>query len=141
MNKMSLKFDALSQNEYLARTAVSSFILELNPSVEELNDVKTAVTEAVTNSVVHAYDKNDENKEILLEAVLDDNVLCIRITDYGKGISNIDDAVKPYYTTKKDVERSGMGFTIMKMFMDEFAIKTAKGCGTTVTLVKKFQKD
>ncbi|MGN0818916.1 MAG: anti-sigma F factor [Christensenellaceae bacterium] len=140
MNKMSLRFDARSQNEYLARTAISSFVLELNPSVEQLNDVKTAVSEAVTNSVVHAYDSSYKDKEILLEASLEDKVLRINVIDFGRGIDNLDEAVKPYFTTKKEVERSGMGFTIMKMFMDEFSIQTAKGKGTKVTLVKNFAK-
>lgn len=140
MNKMSLRFDAKSQNEYLARTAISSFILELNPTLEQLNDVKTAVSEAVTNSVVHAYDSSFTNREILLEAMLEDKVLTVNISDFGKGIENLDEAVRPYFTTKKEVERSGMGFTVMKMFMDEFSVKTAKGQGTKVTLVKNFAK-
>ena len=137
MDKMLLKFCAKSANEQFARTCVSAFILPLNPSVEEIGDVKTAVSEAVTNAVVHAYPKNDSGEvEIACEII--DNELHITVTDYGMGIENVNDALEPFYSTKIAEERSGMGFTIMQTFMDELSVESKVGLGTKVYMVKRF---
>ncbi len=136
MNKMSLKFYAKSENEQLARTCVSAFILPLNPSVEEMSDIKTAVSEAVTNAVVHAY--SNCKGEILLECLIEDNVLHIKVEDYGKGIEEINNALEPFFTTKLEDERSGMGFTIMKTFMDGLEVVSKPNEGTKVFMKKRF---
>ena len=135
-NKFTLIFDANSANESFSRNVVASFCLQLNPTIDWLGDVKTAVSEAVTNCIVHAYNLNDG--EILLNAQIIENSVHIDIVDFGIGIDNIDDAVKPFYTTKPDDERSGMGFTIMETFMDEMKVLKNESGGTTVKLVKNF---
>ena len=119
MNKMEIKFDALSQNESFARLAVSGFLLYKNPSVNDMEDIKMAVSEAVTNSIIHGYD-NEGTVRIYCE--IEDNDFMVEIEDYGKGIENIELARKPLYTTKASLERSGMGFTIMESFMDKVEI-------------------
>ena len=136
MNKMTLKFCAKSENEQLARTCVSAFILPLNPSVEEMSDVKTAVSEAVTNAVVHAYLNRDG--EILVECLIENNVLHIIVEDFGKGIEELNCALEPFFTTKLEEERSGMGFTIMKTFMDELNVVSKPNFGTKVFMRKVF---
>ena len=105
-----------------------------NPSVAELSDIKTAVSEAVTNSIVHAYEKN--SGEIILEAEIIDNTLHINVCDSGVGIDDLDQALQPFYTTKPQEERSGMGFTIMQSFMDEIKVESKKGEGTKVYMTK-----
>lgn len=137
MNNISLKFCAKSQNESFARTVAAAFILPLNPSVEEINDVKTAVSEAVTNAVVHAYGE-DGAGEIEMRLALEDRVLHIVISDFGRGIESVDEALEPFFTTRADEERSGMGFTIMKTFMDELRVSSKPGLGTCVEMTKKF---
>ena len=135
INKMSLKFVSLSENEAFARLAVASFCASPVKSIEILADIKTAVSEAVTNCIVHAYDsKHDGIVEI--ECVLTDNQILIDIIDYGKGINNIDEARMPFYTSKPDMERSGMGFTVMEGFMDGLLIESTIGKGTKITLIK-----
>ena len=133
-NKIKLIFSALSKNEAFARNVISCFALSLNPSVAELSDIKTAVSEAVTNSIVHAYEKN--NGEIVLEAEIIDRSLHINVFDSGVGIDDIDQALQPFYTTKPQEERSGMGFTIMQSFMDEIKVESKKGEGTKVYMTK-----
>ena len=133
-NKMKLTFTAISQNESFARSVISCFALSLNPSISQIADVKTAVSEAVTNSIVHAY--NDTVGEITMEAEIKNGKLHILISDYGVGIENLDQALEPFYTTKPDDERSGMGFTIMKSFMDEVRVESSKGIGTKIYMVK-----
>lgn len=133
-NKIKLIFSALSKNEAFARNVISCFALPLNPSVAELSDIKTAVSEAVTNSIVHAYEKN--SGEIVLEAEIIDNTLHINVFDSGVGIDNLDQALQPFYTTKPQEERSGMGFTIMQSFMDEIKVESKKGEGTKVYMTK-----
>jgi stage II sporulation protein AB (anti-sigma F factor) len=133
-NKIKLIFSALSKNEAFARNVISCFALPLNPSVAELSDIKTAVSEAVTNSIVHAYEKN--SGEIVLEAEIIDNTLHINVFDSGVGIDNLDQALQPFYTTKPQDERSGMGFTIMQSFMDEIKVESKKGEGTKVYMTK-----
>lgn len=135
-NYMKLEFLADSKNEMFARNVISSFCLSINPTLSELCDIKTAVSEAVTNSIVHAY--QGTTGKIIIEADIHDNVLHISITDFGKGIKDIDKALEPFYTTLPDEERSGMGFTIMQTFMNEFKIKSSLDSGTTVEMKKYF---
>lgn len=136
-NYIEIKIPAKSKNEALARNIVGAFCVELNPTVDELDDVKTAVSEAVTNCIVHAY-TNKEGGEIKISAKIIENSVHIEIEDYGIGIDNIADALKPFYTTKLDDERSGMGFTIMQSFMDEMNVFVNEFGGTTVQLIKNF---
>lgn len=138
-NKMKLIFLAKSENESFARSVVACFILNLNPTLSQLSDVKTAVSEAVTNAIVHGY--NGENGEITIEAEIKDNTLHINIFDNGVGIENVEMALQPFYTTKEDEERSGMGFTIMKSFMDEVVVESKIGCGTKVYMTKLLKAD
>lgn len=138
MDKILLKFSAKSQNESFARTCMSAFVLRLNPSVEELNDVKTAVSEIVTNSVVHAY-ADQPNGEIQIEASIENNQLDITITDFGKGIENVDRAIEPFFTTCEQDERSGMGFTIVQTFMNSLSVQSKPNFGTTVHMSKTFK--
>ncbi len=135
-NYMKLTFPSDSVNQSFARSAVASFILPLNPTLSELSDVKTAVSEAVTNCMVHAY--RHTTGEITLECETFGNVLHIRISDTGVGIENVELATTPFYTTLDDEERSGMGFTIMQTFTDELKVTSAKGQGTTVYMTKIF---
>ena len=138
-NKFSMKFLSLSENECFARNVISFFILNLNPSVADVTDVKTAVSEAVTNAIVHGYP--DSVGEITMEGEIRENVLHINVFDCGVGIENVDDALEPFFTTKPEEERSGMGFTIMKSFMDEVKVESAKGVGTKVYMKKTISAD
>ena len=115
-NKMTVKFDSISQNEAFARNVIASFILPLNPSLGELSDVKTAVSEAVTNAIVHGYP--DAVGEVTMSAEIIDRDLHITISDCGIGIEDLNKALEPFFTSKPDEERSGMGFTIIKAFME-----------------------
>lgn len=136
-NNMSLRIDAIPQNESFARSVVAAFCVGCNPTIDVINDIRTAVSEAVTNCIVHGYESTLEG-EILIEAHIDnENLLTVRICDYGKGIKNIDEATTDNYTTKENEERSGLGFTIMKTFMSSMSVESQIGCGTTVTLTKK----
>ncbi len=137
-NYMKLSLLAIGENECFARNAVAAFALYLNPTLSELSDIKTAVSEAVTNCIVHAYEK-DAQGEIVIEckAEKEKNVLHISVTDKGLGIDDVEKAVLPFYTTLENDERSGMGFTIMQTFMSEFSLKSEKGKGTVVEMSKK----
>ena len=137
INEMKICFDSKSCNEAFARSAVSGFILQLDPTIAELSDIKTAVSEAVTNCIIHGY----EEKEgiIKIECKLFVNSIEIIISDEGKGIEDIDKAKEPLYTSKPDLERSGMGFTIMESFMDEMKVESILGIGTKVTMKKMLE--
>ncbi|GAA0364089.1 anti-sigma F factor [Bacillus horti] len=135
-NVMELRFSAKSENEAFARVTVASFVSQLDPTMEELTDIKTVVSEAVTNAIIHGYEENEEGM-IYISTVLDKNVISIVIKDEGQGIEDIDLARQPLYTTKPEMERSGMGFTIMENFMDSVEIVTGKEKGTTIKLTKK----
>ncbi len=124
-NSMEIKFKAVVENEPFARTVVSSFILPLNPSIDELEDIKTAVNEAVTNVIVHAYP--DRTGYINMKVVTNQNRIKITISDNGVGIQDIEKALTPFYTSKPQEERSGMGFTVMESFMDKMEVATNKG--------------
>ena len=135
-NTMYLKIPALSENEPFARDTVAAFCVRLNPSLDELSDVKTAVSEAVTNCIVHAYAGGEGEIEIFCNA--EGDTVHIRISDSGKGIEDVVRAVEPFFTTLEEKERSGMGFTIMQTFMTSFRLQSAPGQGTTVYMSKKF---
>ncbi len=138
-NKMKLIFSAKSENESFARSVVACFILNLNPTLSQLSDIKTAVSEAVTNAIVHGY--KGEDGQITIDAEIIDNTLHINNFDNGVGIENVEMALQPFFTTKEDEERSGMGFTIMKSFMDEVVVESKTGCGTKVYMTKLLKAD
>lgn len=133
-NEITFEFDSRSENEGLARTVVAAFITPLDPTLEELADVKTAVSEAVTNAVIHGY--GDERGKIRIHSRIDGNVVWIEVKDDGVGIENVSKAMEPLYTTKADMERSGMGFAFMEAFMDELEVDSALGKGTRVRMRK-----
>ena len=134
-----MTFSSLSTNEAFARSAVGVYALRLNPTLSEISDIKTAVSEAVTNSIVHGYP--DSVGEIALEGYVDGETLHINVFDQGVGIENVSAALEPFYTTKSEEERSGMGFTIMKSFMDEVNVVSERGKGTKVYMLKKLGID
>lgn len=137
-NKMCIKFDSLSENERFARTVIAGFITCLDPTVETLTDVKTAVSEAVTNCVVHGYP--DGVGQITMDCLIDGDLLHITISDDGVGISNLDQVLEPFYTSKPLDERAGMGFTIMRTFMDSFTVDSKVNCGTKVIMTKNLRR-
>ncbi|MCY6958606.1 anti-sigma F factor [Clostridium brassicae] len=136
-NKMKIEFWSKSENEGFARVSVAAFISQLDPTIEEITDVKTAVSEAVTNSIIHAY----ENKQgiVSIEAELHKNEVVIKVEDNGIGIQNVEQAMQPLYTSKPDLERSGMGFTVMETFMDELKVESKEEIGTKVIMKKRFK--
>ncbi len=136
-NYMKLEIAAKGENESFARSAVAAFALPLRPTLAELSDIKTAVSEAVTNSVVHAYSGEERDRTIVIECRIIGGELHIEITDHGCGIEDIERAQTPFFTTLADDERSGMGFTIMQTFMDGFSLQSARGKGTRVAMMKR----
>ena len=134
-DKFVLKFSSVSSNESFARSVIGIFALRVNPSVAFLTDIKTAVSEAVTNCIVHGYPEKDG--DIIMEGYIQDGYIHINVFDFGVGIENLSEALEPFYTSKEDEERSGMGFTIMKSFMDDVKVVSAKGEGTKVYMSKK----
>ncbi len=136
-NRVCIEFESRSQNEGFARVAVSAFVSQLDPTIEEIADVKTAVSEAVTNSIIHGYE-NDKKGIIKIESTICGKEVTITVKDYGKGIDNIDQAREPLYTSRPDLERSGMGFTVMESFMDTLIVESKKGKGTKIIMTKKF---
>ncbi|MCU9595396.1 anti-sigma F factor [Caldibacillus thermolactis] len=135
-NEMHLKFRALSQNESFARVTVASFIAQLDPTMDELTEIKTVVSEAVTNAIIHGYE-SDSDGYVYITVRLDGSTVELEVRDEGIGIQNIEKAKQPLYTTKPELERSGMGFTIMENFMDEMIIESRPNEGTVVRLKKK----
>ena len=133
-NEMALIFDSRPANEALARVAVASFCTQLNPTLEEVSDLKTAVSEAVTNCIIHGYE--GEVHKIRVDCFLNGQELNVDITDHGTGIPDIKKAMEPLFTTKPDKDRSGMGFTFMEAFMDEVSVESEVGQGTTVHMKK-----
>ncbi len=136
-NEMKLEFISKSVNESFARISIAAFASQLDPTIEELADIKTAVSEAVTNCIIHGYE--DKQGIVKVIARLKENKIIIEISDQGKGIDNIDVAKEPLYTTKPNLERSGMGFTIMESFMDKIEIESILGLGTKVTMEKEIK--
>lgn len=137
-NEMRLEFRAVSENEAFARTAVAAFVSQLNPTLEEISDIKTAVSEAVTNSIIHGYDGEDlENNLVWVTCLIKSDVLEVEIRDSGVGIEDVEKAMEPLFTTKPELERSGMGFAFMEAFMDDLEVTSEVGQGTVVHMVKK----
>ncbi len=137
-NEMKLEFLSKSCNEAFARITVAAFVSQLDPTIEELSDIKTAVSEAVTNCIIHGYE--DCEGIIKIKARIIRNNVEIEISDTGRGIENVELARKPLYTTKANLERSGMGFTIMESFMDEVEIDSVYGLGTKIVMRKKIKQ-
>ncbi|TCS84083.1 stage II sporulation protein AB (anti-sigma F factor) [Tepidibacillus fermentans] len=135
-NRMTLQFAAKSENESFARVAVASFVSQVDPTLEEIDEIKTVVSEAVTNAIIHGYEENPDGT-VTIHVVLKDSMIEITIEDQGKGIEDIEQALQPLYTSKPELERSGMGFTIMENFMDEMLVESEIGKGTKVFLRKK----
>lgn len=135
-NKMKVEFTSLSRNESFARVVISAFAAQLDPTLDEISDIKTAVSEAVTNAIIHGYGEESEEQVVKLEASIIGNVLEVKVIDEGKGIDNVDVARQPLYTSRPDLERSGMGFTVMETFMDELKVVSEVGVGTTVIMKK-----
>ena len=133
-NEMTLELMSKSNNEAFARIAVAAFASSLDPTIEEIADIKTAVSEAVTNCIIHGYE--DFTGIIKIHSVIQDNSIIIEISDRGKGIEDIETAKEPLYTSKPNLERSGMGFTIMQSFMDELEVESVLSLGTKVTMKK-----
>ena len=137
--EMKLEFDAISENEGLARVVIAAFLTRLDPTLEQLQDVKTAVSEAVTNAVIHGYE--EKGGMIRMSAVLEKGELKLTIEDDGVGIEDISKAMQPLFTTKPEGERSGMGFSFMEAFMDRIEVESSPGNGTTVHMWKSFQEN
>lgn len=133
-NEMILEFSSVSKNESFARAVVAAFVSQLDPTLEELSDLKTAVSEAVTNAIIHGYEKTDGS--IKIRTRLEGNEAQIEIEDYGAGIPDISRAVEPFYTSKPEMERSGMGFAFMEAFMDDLHIESSVGNGTKIIMRK-----
>lgn len=138
-NEMKLEFLSKSNNEAFVRITVAAFASQLDPTIEQLADIKTAVSEAVTNCIIHAYEEKEGIIKIVCKLFADSIV--IEISDTGRGIENIEEAKKPLYTSKPNLERSGMGFTIMESFMDEMNVESVLGLGTKVTMKKIITKE
>ncbi|MBO5087086.1 MAG: anti-sigma F factor [Lachnospiraceae bacterium] len=133
-DQMIVEFDSASKNESFARIVVAAFATRLDPTLEEIADIKTAVSEAVTNSIIHGYENGDG--KIRIETVIVEDTITIIVQDFGVGIENVKKAMEPLYTTKPDLERSGMGFAFMEAFMDELFVESEIGIGTKITMRK-----
>ncbi len=151
-NEMEIYFDAISRNESFARVAVAAFVAHLNPTLEEIADVKTAVSEAVTNAIIHGYEnlygygRHGECPsaewavhpgKVRLKCILEGDVLHIEVEDEGKGIADLEQAMEPLFTTRPELDRSGMGFAFMEAFMDDLEVNSKPGKGTLVRMMKK----
>ena len=137
-NIMEVKFSAKSENESLARVIVASFAAKLDPTIDELSDIKTAVSEAVTNAIIHGYEE-DESQFVYLRCELIENSIKIVVEDYGKGIEDVEEARQPMFTSKPELERSGMGFSFMESFMDDVQVASIVGEGTKVIMTKTIE--
>ena len=132
---MKLELDSISSNESFARVVVAAFLTRLNPTMEEVADIKTAVSEAVTNAIIHGY--RQEVHKIVIEAMVEEDVFTVSVEDFGVGIEDVKKAMEPMYTTRGDLERSGMGFVFMEAFMDSIEVESKVGRGTKVIMTKK----
>ena len=135
---MEIIFDSHSSNEGFARVAVASFLTQLNPTVEEVSDVKTAISEAVTNAIIHGYE--NEIHKVSIRCRIEGQQMTVEVRDHGVGIENIEQAMTPLYTSKPELERSGMGFAFMEAFMDHVEVESEPGEGTTVRMKKTIGK-
>lgn len=140
-NEMKLRFDSRPENEGFARVAVGAFFAQLNPTLEEICDVKTAVSEAVTNSIIHGYEEEVKSIEIICTIHSQENQMQLEVIDQGCGIPDIEKAMEPLFTTKSELERSGMGFAFMEAFMDEIIVESEVGLGTKIKMSKKVKKE
>lgn len=134
-NKMYLEFSGLSQNESFARACAAAFCTQLNPTIEELSDIRTAISEAVTNAIIHGYEGSAGT--VSMTCTLEGDLFTAIVRDDGVGIGDIEQARQPFFTTRPELERSGMGFTVMEAFMDEVVIDSKPNGGTTVTMKKR----
>lgn len=139
-NKMSLTFSAVSENESFARVTVAAFVAQLDPTLDELTEIKTVISEAVTNCIIHGYG-NSGVGDVMIKAVLEDGNVTVSVHDDGVGINDVEKAKQPLYTTKPELERSGMGFTIMENFMDHVTVETEEGKGTTIIMTKEIAQN
>lgn len=137
-NEMEIRFLSLSGNEGFARAAAAAFAAQMDPGIEELSDIRTAVSEAVTNAIIHGYDQN-RDQVVTMQMEIEDDDLTVIVRDDGCGIDDIELARKPFYTSKPELERSGMGFSVMEAFMDAVRVDSAPGKGTTVTMQKRIR--
>ncbi|MBP1988954.1 anti-sigma F factor [Paenibacillus eucommiae] len=137
-NFMTLQFVSLSENEAFARVTVAAFVTQLDPNLNELTDIKTVVSEAVTNAIIHGYN-NRRDGMITITTHLENDCVRLTVEDSGAGIEDLEQAKQPLYTSKPELERSGMGFTIMENFMDEVEIVSAVGIGTRITMMKRIE--
>ena len=137
-NEMEIRFDSRSENEGFARVSVASFLTQLNPTVEEVADVKTAVSEAVTNAIIHGYEQRVET--VRIHCSIENQLFTVEISDRGKGIANVEKAMEPMFTTKPEDDRSGMGFAFMEAFMDSVEVESKVGEGTSVKMTKTIGK-
>lgn len=140
IQRMSMEFGCEPANESFARVAVAAYAARLNPTVEEIADIKTAVSEAVTNSIIHGYYGKPEGI-ITVECEIEKDRLIVKVTDRGVGIEDINKAMEPMYTTRPELERSGMGFVFMEAFMDEVTVESTAGEGTTVKMSKRITSE
>ena len=136
--EMRLEFESIPSNEAFARVVVAAFVTRLNPTMEEISDIKTAVSEAVTNAIIHGY--GQQVHKIIIEASVEEELLTVSVEDFGVGILDVKKAMEPMYTTREDLERSGMGFVFMEAFMDTVSVESKEGEGTKVTMTKKVGK-
>ncbi|WP_027626912.1 anti-sigma F factor [Clostridium lundense] len=136
-NMMKIEFLSKSENESFARVAVAAFASQLDPTIDEITDVKTAVSEAVTNSIIHGY--GNEQGTVKIQAFIEGREITVIVSDNGIGIDNVQLAMQPLYTSRPDLERSGMGFTVMESFMDSLSVKSEKGKGTEIIMKKAFK--
>ncbi|HEX7057990.1 MAG TPA: anti-sigma F factor [Bacilli bacterium] len=137
-NRMTLTFSSVSENESFARVAVAAFVSQLDPTLEELTDIKTVISEAVTNAIIHGYDSKPDG-EVIISAEIKDDTVWITVEDRGKGIEDLELARQPLYTSKPELERSGMGFTIIENFMDELEVDSEPGKGTMLRMTKRIK--
>jgi stage II sporulation protein AB (anti-sigma F factor) len=136
MDILNIRVNSISENESFLRSTIGAYCVRKNPSIETISDVKTAISEAVTNAIVHGYNSKS-NGYIDVQAKIEDDILFVTISDYGSGIADVSKALEDFYTTKADEERSGLGFTIMSSFMDTLEVKSVLNEGTSVLMSKK----
>ena len=139
-NKLEIKIAAMLENEGVVRNAVASFVSSYNPTLEEIIDIKTILSEAVSNAIIHGYEF-DKTKDVYVKATINDHVLEVIVQDYGKGIENVQEALKNHFSTKKENEKTGIGFTIMRSLSDQFEIQSSLNVGTKLKIIKILQTD
>ena len=137
-NHMELRFVSMPENEAFSRVVISGFLMQKNPTLSMLTEVRTAISEAVTNAIVHGY--GNHTGMVVLRAQLDDDTLQVEVEDYGRGIEDVQRAIQPFFTTQPEKERTGIGFALMQSFMDSVSVSSSPGCGTLVKMVKKLDQ-